>query len=254
MRNPLRNLVARPFDKPTIRERVAATRDRLAGKLRRSRDADPVNSVSPELVRLIAECLSATASLYAISDSALGSQTANDAIRRASEARTAVALFQTASGADTWAKARCLAAIYNREVMREEIEAEAGSGVSLDGFALALAAEVIDLTASADASALPVSSPDPILAAIAEAERLRQHVDEVYRLPDIGIDPLPEKEEASGALHDHIMDVLLETVPTTAAGCVALVRFAQRYQDDIGTSMCEGNLALVALIARSPAL
>ena len=95
---------------------------------------------------------------------------------------------------------------------------------------------------------------DPIFAAIAEGKRLLQISAEVYRLPDIGRDPLPEKEAASDALSAHVYGVLLKTVPTTAAGCAALIKFAQTYHESEGISLCEGNEDLVSLIARSPAL
>lgn len=124
-----------------------------------------------------------------------------------------------------------------------------GDAATMDDVAHALAC---DLLAATGTTITP--RPDPILAAIREGERLLQASADVYRLPDIGLDPLPEKVDASEALYAHVNNVLLKTVPTTAAGCAALVKFAQTFHESEGISLCEGNEALVSLIARSPAL
>ncbi|MCP1551664.1 MULTISPECIES: hypothetical protein [Methylorubrum] len=254
MRNPLRNLVARHPDKLTIRERVAATRDRLTGKLRGNRAPEHGNAVSPELMCRIAECLSAEAALNACNDGSDWPEFPSPIIRRAGEARTAVALFPSAAPADTWAKARCLSQIYDRESMKAEVAKDAATGITLDGFAVALAEEVIDLTKNAGASALPSAQPDPIFAVIAEGERLLRVSDELFIIPDPDIDPLPEKLEALDAVFEHLDNVLFKTMPTTAAGCVALARFALHYHKTQGVHISDDETLIFSLIAQSPAL
>lgn len=100
--------------------------------------------------------------------------------------------------------------------------------------------------------------PDPIFGLIEEARRLTQ---EHGRLIAISAD-LPDshpawkaENEAHVATWEHVRGVLLKTVPTTAAGCVALARFACEFTEDQGVSLeYESNDPVLALIARSPAL
>ncbi|WP_411904186.1 hypothetical protein [Methylorubrum thiocyanatum] len=247
MRNPLRNLVVRPSDKPSLRDRLAATRERW----RRG----PAAQVSPELARLVEEADRLTAAVRVGSDDD-HYWPDQDLVRRSVEARAAVIRFPSHGGADTAAKLASLGRGHGVPDLREGVRDSLNNGdATFDDLALTVIAELLEMGGIGPATVAPLARrPDPIFAAIAEAERLRLISDAAYRLPDTGLDPLPEKEEAAHALHDHIQNVLLQTVPATAAGCVALVRFAQVYQDDIGNSVCEGNLALVALIARSPAL
>ncbi|KQQ39138.1 hypothetical protein ASF58_22870 [Methylobacterium sp. Leaf125] len=76
--------------------------------------------------------------------------------------------------------------------------------------------------------------------------------------PAGSIDPLPEQEAATTAFWTHVDGVLLKTVPTTAAGCAALARFAVEFLADEGWVLDEheGNehTRILDLIARSPML
>ena len=60
---------------------------------------------------------------------------------------------------------------------------------------------------------------------------------------------------AHTAMWEHVRGVLLKTVPTTAAGCVALARFTREFTEDQGVPLeYESNDPVLDLIARSPAL
>jgi hypothetical protein len=102
---------------------------------------------------------------------------------------------------------------------------------------------------------------DPILAAIAETRRLMVARVRAGDLPQPAgsIDPLPEQEAAAGAFNTHVDDVLLKTVPTTAAGCVALARYAVDFLGEEGFALDEDqaneqHVRILDLIARSPML
>ncbi|WP_041929466.1 hypothetical protein [Methylorubrum extorquens] len=175
-------------------------------------------------------------------------------VHQSVEARAAVICFPSAGVADTGAKLASLGRVQGANDIRGEVRCSIEYGnATYDDLALIVVAELLEMRGDAVAL-LPAPNPDPIFAAIAEGERLRRISDEAYRLPDMGLDPLPEKEVASEALYAHVNGVLLKTTPTTAAGCAALVRFAQAFRESEGISLCEGNAELVALIARSPAL
>jgi hypothetical protein len=115
--------------------------------------------------------------------------------------------------------------------------------------------------ASAAPVAAAVSAADPILAAIAETRRLMTARVHAAALPQPAgsIDPLPEQEAAADAFNTHVDDVLLKTVPTTAAGCVALARYAVEFLGDEGFALDEDqaneqHVRILDLIARSPML
>lgn len=102
---------------------------------------------------------------------------------------------------------------------------------------------------------------DPILAAIAETRRLTLARAVANNLPipagDLG--PLPEQDAAMNAQFAHIDNVLLKTVPTTAAGCAALARYALDFLAADGWALDEDannnqHVRLLDLIARSPML
>lgn len=99
---------------------------------------------------------------------------------------------------------------------------------------------------------------DPILAAIEEGRRLMQLSTIAFAIPQnpTTLDPPPEQREAQGALVFHCRDVLLKIVPTTAAGCAALARFAIDFRADQGVTIYddEDEDAVLALIAKSPML
>ncbi|MCJ2033052.1 hypothetical protein [Methylobacterium sp. J-068] len=105
------------------------------------------------------------------------------------------------------------------------------------------------------------AAPDPILAAIDETRRLTWARNRAANLPQPAgsIDPLPEQEAATNAFFAHVDDVLLKTVPTTAAGCAALARYTVEFLADEGFSLdedqaSEQHVRILDLIARSPLL
>ncbi|WP_264051633.1 hypothetical protein [Methylobacterium flocculans] len=102
---------------------------------------------------------------------------------------------------------------------------------------------------------------DPILAAIAETRRL--HIERIRALyveaPEGQLNPTPEQDAATDAFFAHVDGVLLKTVPTTAAGCAALARFANEFFEDEGFALDEDasneqHIRILDLIARSPLL
>lgn len=112
---------------------------------------------------------------------------------------------------------------------------------------------------AAPAAPAPALAADPILAAIAETRRLhiaRIRALDVY-LPAGETDPSPEQNAATNAFFAHVNSVLLKTVPTTAAGCAALARYAGEFLQDEGYALDEDeaneqHVRILDLIARSP--
>ncbi|GJE57326.1 hypothetical protein [Methylobacterium thuringiense] len=129
-------------------------------------------------------------------------------------------------------------------------------GVHVEGIAASLARDLI----GAHQSALDQNRPDPIFAVIDEAKRLFIDWTETGKLPlhTGSIDPRPENVAAQEAFHDYVDDVLLETVPTTAAGSKALARYAvefiraEKFTFDETSEKGDENVRLLDLIARSP--
>lgn len=105
------------------------------------------------------------------------------------------------------------------------------------------------------------AAADPILAAIAETRRL---IIVAHRASDLPVPAgttkaLPEQNAAHAAFRAHVDDVLLKTVPTTAAGCAALARYAGEFLADEGFALDEDadsnhHVRILDLIARSPLL
>ncbi|MCK2056942.1 hypothetical protein [Methylobacterium sp. 37f] len=115
-----------------------------------------------------------------------------------------------------------------------------------------------DTAAAAPAAAL---AADPILAAIAETRRLTMARTCAYNveLPAGETEPSPEQNAATDAFFAHVNGVLLKTVPTTAAGCVALARYAGKFLEDEGYALDEDeaneqHVRILDLIACSPML
>lgn len=100
--------------------------------------------------------------------------------------------------------------------------------------------------------------PDPILALIEEARRLMVEHGRFHDAASSNPDGHPSwaaENEAASAMMEHIRGTLLKTVPTTAAGCIALARFACEFTEDQGVPLeYESNDPVLDLIARSPAL
>lgn len=119
-------------------------------------------------------------------------------------------------------------------------------------------------TAAPDAPPGPPLQADPIFAAIQKAHALHAVQQAAYAvcgdLPDAAPEWGPERE-AYRAWFDHIDNVLMRTVPTTAAGCVALARFAVDFcaEEEVPLSQNReagdtDNIVPLRLIAQSPAL
>lgn len=111
------------------------------------------------------------------------------------------------------------------------------------------------------ALAIRAAAVDPIFAVIAETQRLAVARTVAAQLPQPAgtIDPLPEQEAAADAFYAHVDDVLLKMVPTSAAGCSALARYAVEFLEAEGFALDEdqGNdqhVRILDLIARSPLL
>ncbi|MCJ2036458.1 hypothetical protein [Methylobacterium sp. J-068] len=87
----------------------------------------------------------------------------------------------------------------------------------------------------------PTLGVDPIFTAIDTTRYLtaaRKRAD-LLPQPAGSTDVLPEQDEAADAFFAHVDGVLLKTVPTTAAGCAALARFAVEFLADEGFSLDE---------------
>ncbi|MFJ7441268.1 hypothetical protein ACIQW5_26900 [Methylorubrum thiocyanatum] len=100
--------------------------------------------------------------------------------------------------------------------------------------------------------------PDPIFALIEEACRLTAEHGRLHAAAGSHSDEHPAwaaESEAHRAMWEHIRGTLLKTVPATAAGCIALARFASEFTKDQGVPLeYESNDPVLDLIARSPAL
>ena len=114
---------------------------------------------------------------------------------------------------------------------------------------------------TAPAAPDPALAADPILAAIAETRRLHTERTRALNvdLPEGQLNPNPEQDAATNAFFAHVDGVLLKTVPTTAAGCVALARYANEFFEDEGFALDENtsndqHVRILGLISRSPML
>lgn len=252
MRNPLRNLVVRPSDKPSLRDRLAATRERWRRR--------PAAQVSPELARLIAESERLIAVLKEPEDFDGDWWPDRQVVRQSVEARAAVIRFPSAGAADTGAKLASLGRTYGLSDIREEVQSSLSNGdATYDDLALTVIAELLEMGGLVHAEA-PASTArrDPILDLIEEARRLEAECDGLLAVnggkPEDHSGAIAA-DEAHAAMWDHVRGVLLKTVPTTAAGCVALARFACEFTASQGVPLeYESNDPVLALIARSPAL
>lgn len=103
-----------------------------------------------------------------------------------------------------------------------------------------------DFAPSRPASIEPKS--DPILAAIDECRRLIGLAEAAEVLPR------GNQKRAQSTLVKHNDGVLLQTVPITAAGCVALAAFAGEFFERRGRNLEDVDGAVLSLIARSPLL
>lgn len=103
-------------------------------------------------------------------------------------------------------------------------------------------------------------SPDPVFEAIEATKRLSAARSAALHLDQLpgNVDP-PEQAATREAFFAHVDDVLLVTVPRTAAGCAALCRYALAYHAEHGCALDESwdnnhHFRILDLIARSPRL
>jgi hypothetical protein len=94
--------------------------------------------------------------------------------------------------------------------------------------------------------------PDPVLLVVEEGRRLLAASREAFRLPDVGLDPHPDREAAQDAVWAHFRGALSSTVPTTAHGCSELARYAGEFREFQGVELGDELAAILANIARSP--
>lgn len=93
-----------------------------------------------------------------------------------------------------------------------------------------------------------------MLALIDENRRLAAAYDEACNASPETDEVREERAETSDALIAHWRNVVLKSVPTTAAGCAALARYAADFYDVQGPEIDEDPRPLLRLIAQSPRL
>ena len=263
MRNPLRSLVARPANKPTLRERFAATREKYGRTLRVHRAVNAPTVEAPSAVErpavphgwpdLDAALVTAAGDLVKI-DEALAVLLKGET-RDADEVPGHSALeSERTEILDTLAmeKARTLGGLQAkaRALLSRDVVADPSWTSEISA---SLARDII----GADSRAME-PRPDPIFALIEEARRLNVEWSRLFAVsrdrPEGGADAVAT-DEAHAAMWEHVRSVLLKTVPATAAGCVALARFASEFTKEQGVPLeYESNDPVLDLIARSPAL
>lgn len=107
---------------------------------------------------------------------------------------------------------------------------------------------------SGRAKVVPFKRTDPVFAVIEMGRQLLRASRDAHAIPDVGLDPNPAKTRTQDAVWTHFRGPLLRTVPTTAAGCADLARYAAEFHDFQGVDLDEELLAILGLIARSPLL
>ncbi|MFC6048051.1 hypothetical protein ACFPYM_09415 [Methylobacterium hispanicum] len=116
------------------------------------------------------------------------------------------------------------------------------------------AAVIAMLTAPASASP-DLSVVDPIFAAIEKDRALAAEHIRLLSISGSKPDDDPSWEpthDASDAQWEHWREALLKTVPTTAAGCAALARYANEWVEREGVGLDEDGAKIFDLIGRSP--
>lgn len=257
MRNPFARLARPDAARPSLRERAAALKASASRVIRRKPgDAAPVlaaepvalDAVSPALAALVGEWSSMLA--HENAEGWAGRDVSAEGYRKRVALHRAILAHPVRSVADLAAKA---------PIFREEADDEAMPENEPPTLPF-LAWQCVLRDLSTLTGSRPAVAADPILAAIAETRRLTQARAIAGDLPqpEGSIDPLPEQNAATDAFFAHVDGVLLKTVPTTAAGCVALARFAAEFLADEGWVLDEqdGNehTRILDLIARSPML
>ena len=96
--------------------------------------------------------------------------------------------------------------------------------------------------------------PDPALPVIEEGRRLLQATREAFHLPDVGLDPHPDRDAAQDAVWAHFRGPVSTVVPTTARGCSTLARYVTEFQKFQGVDLGDEMRVILDNIARSPLL
>lgn len=258
MLNPFARLAKRDTARPSLRDRAAALKASATRVIRRkpvdtapALAAGPIapDAVSPALAALVSEWSSMLA--HENAEGLAGRDVSAEGYRKRVALHRAILSHPARSLADLAAKA---------PIFREEADNEASPAGSVETLAF-LAWQCVLRDLSILTAPRPAVATDPILAAIAEMRRLTQAraVANDLPIPDGDLGPLPEQDAAITAQFAHIDNVLLKTVPTTAAGCVTLARYALDFLAADGWALDEDeanneHVRILDLIARSPML
>ncbi|MCJ2045595.1 hypothetical protein MKK58_13780 [Methylobacterium sp. J-078] len=250
MRNPFARLAKRDTARPSLRERAASLKASAARVIRRkpANAAAASASVAPTLAALVGEW---TAMLDREN---AGGQVGRDAEKLADQRialHRAILAYPVTSLADFAAKA---------PAFRDQLEDVAPPHSHPQSIEfLSWQCVLRDLSDLAFVRSAP--AVDPIFAAIDTTRDLTSARNRADLLPQPAgsIDVLPEQDEAADAFFAHVDGVLLKTVPTTAAGCTALARYAVQFREDQGFNLDEDqsneqHVRILDLIARSPLL
>ena len=102
---------------------------------------------------------------------------------------------------------------------------------------------------------VPERPADPVLIILRDGRKLLQACQKARLLPDApdgtGSYGRPRAEnEATDALMDHLRGPLLETVPETPIGAIALAKYAIEVQRLLGVNLEDEMLQILTLIAR----
>lgn len=258
MRNPFARLAKRDTARPSLRERAAFLKASAARVIRRKPAGavlmpapEPVASeaVSPALVGMVGEWAAMLA--HENAEGLAGRDVSAENYRRRVALHRAILAHPVRTLADLAAKA---------PLFQDELESEAMQENAPPTLPF-IAWQCVLHDLSTLMQPRPVVAADPILAAITETRRLMAVRVRASDLPQPAgsIDPLPEQEDAARAFWSHVDDVLLKTVPTTAAGCVALSRYAVEFLATESFALDEDasnaqHCRILGLIARSPML
>lgn len=240
---------------PSIRERAERLRDAAGRFIRRQpvglakvapEDVRMAATASPVLVSQVSEWSALQA--YMTTTSPVENEDLDEKLNRANELHARICAFEVHSLADMAAKLP----VYEDE--HDDLK-RFDSGAQIER---AWDSVIRDIKAVSGRATL-APAPDPILAAILETQRLTVARTAALNLelPPGTIDPTPEQDAATDAFFAHVDGVLLKTVPTTAAGCAALARYAVEFLEAEGFVLDEQgseHVRILKLIARSPLL
>lgn len=256
MRNPFARLAKRDAARPSLRERAAALKASASRVIRRKPvDAVTVLTAEPVAPEAVAPALAGMVSEWAAmlahenSEGGAGRDVSANAYGRRVALHRAILAHPVRSVADLAAKAP----LFQGELESEAMQENAPPTLPF------LAWQCVLRDLSVLTKPRPAYAADPIFAAINMTRELTGARRRAANLPQpVGsIAPLPEQEAACNAFNTHVDDVLLKTVPTTAAGCTALARYAVEFLEAEGFVLDEQgseHVRILDLIARSPML